>query len=271
MPRNVISAQTPTGASSKTIKRLFAVSQNACAFSECRVPIIETSGTVTGIICHIKAHHPGGPRYDSAQTDEERHAFENLILLCARHSKVIDSEPQRYTVEVLRQMKRRHESAACGDLSPADAKKADLLFEQYRSLQINAGGHVMVQSPGGVQASTVVINNHKRRINVLPPEGSLGSSLLHKNYVQYLIDRYNDFAKEQPGRTFNHGAIYGRIKNRYRAHWSSISLNQFEDLTQYLQQSVDRTMLGSINRGKGQPNYSTFSQYLQKQESRSKR
>lgn len=270
MAQDVSSIQIPRGVSSKTIKRLFAVSQNACAFSECRAPIVETSGTVTGIICHIKAQNPGGPRYDAAQTNEERHAFENLILLCARHSKVIDSEPECYTVEVLQRMKKRHESAACGDLSPADAKKADLLFEQYRSLQINAGGHVMVQSPGGVQASTVVIKNHKRKLNILPPEGSLGSSLLHKNYIKYLIDRYQEFAKEQPGRMFSFGAIYGRIKNRYRANWSSIPLNQFDDLTEFLQKCVDRTMLGSINRGKGQPNYSTFSQFLEKQENRSK-
>jgi len=271
MARDAISSQSTKGASSKTVKRLFAVSQNGCAFVECMSPIVEPSGTVTGIICHIKAQSQGGPRYDATQSDEERHAFENLILLCARHSKVIDSEPERYTVEILQRMKRMHESAACGDLSPSDSKKADLLFEQYRSLQINAGGHVMVQSPGSVQASTVVIKNHRSKINVLPPDGSLGSSLLHKNYVQYLIDRYQEFAKEQPGRPFSFGAIYGRIKHRYRAHWSSIPLDQFEDLTLFLQQRVDGTMLGSMNRGKGQANYSTFAQYLEKQQSRSKR
>src|SRR5687768_11697745 len=63
-----------------TIKRLFALSANRCAFPKCGCPIVEETGTVTGIICHIKARSKGGPRYDSKQSDEERHAYPNLIL-----------------------------------------------------------------------------------------------------------------------------------------------------------------------------------------------
>ncbi|MGH7794506.1 MAG: hypothetical protein ACREQ2_06375 [Candidatus Binatia bacterium] len=39
----------------KTIKQLFALSGNVCAFPDCKVPIIEPTGTITGEICHIKA------------------------------------------------------------------------------------------------------------------------------------------------------------------------------------------------------------------------
>ena len=86
----------------KTMKRLFALCQNQCAFPDCLLPIAEENGTITGIICHIKAARPGGPRYDPAQTEVERHTFDNLMMLCARHSKVIDSEPERYAVRQLR-------------------------------------------------------------------------------------------------------------------------------------------------------------------------
>jgi hypothetical protein len=44
-----------------TVKRLFARSQNRCAFTGCDFPIVEESDTVTGIICHINARSPGGP------------------------------------------------------------------------------------------------------------------------------------------------------------------------------------------------------------------
>ena len=64
-----------------TIKRLFAVSGNRCAFPGCTLPLVDPdSGTVLGEICHIKARSPEGSRYDLTQTEVERHAFDNLLL-----------------------------------------------------------------------------------------------------------------------------------------------------------------------------------------------
>ena len=88
-----------------TIKRLYAMSGNVCAFPGCQVPIVEAAGTVTGEICHIKAQSPQGPRYDTKQTEEERHSYENLILLCRRHHKVVDTEADIYDVPALKEIK----------------------------------------------------------------------------------------------------------------------------------------------------------------------
>jgi hypothetical protein len=52
--------------------------------------------TVTAEICHIKAQSAGGPRYDPDQTDKERHGFDNLLLLCGDHHKVVDADPATY-------------------------------------------------------------------------------------------------------------------------------------------------------------------------------
>lgn len=35
-----------------------------------------------GIAAHINAASPGGPRYDAAQAEEDRHSIENAIWLC---------------------------------------------------------------------------------------------------------------------------------------------------------------------------------------------
>ncbi len=249
-----------------TVKQLFARSRNLCAFPSCVSPLVEDSGTVTGLICHIKARSRGGPRYDAKQTEEERYSFENLILLCGRHSKLIDSEPGRYTVDMLREMKSRHEDRGTVELSPSDALKAQKLSEDYRALYINAGGHVMVDSPGSVQASNVVIKTEKKTIKMLPPEGSLASDRLRWNYIKHLIDKYNEFASKQEGRVFRHPAIYGRIKHLYGCDWKMVSLKQFADFASWLQKLIDGTMLGSKNRGQGKPNYSTFEEYHQKYE-----
>jgi len=95
-----------------TVKRLSSVSGNCCAFPKCTLPNVDAAtGKVTGRICHIKARQSGGPRYDAKQTDEQRHSFENLILLCPIHHDVVDADSDSYTVERLTEMKVDHENA----------------------------------------------------------------------------------------------------------------------------------------------------------------
>jgi hypothetical protein len=84
------------GPSEKTVKRLFALSRNRCAYPKCETPIVHSSGTITGEVCHIKAQSTGGPRFDSKQSDEARHSFENLLLLCSVHHRIVDDRPDTY-------------------------------------------------------------------------------------------------------------------------------------------------------------------------------
>jgi hypothetical protein len=254
----------------KTLKRLFALSRNLCAFPRCAIPIVEGSGIVTGIVCHISARSKGGPRYIAELSDEQRHAFANLMLLCARHSKLIDSDPAQFKVEMLCRMKERHEEQGLGpvEVTTADARAAELLLKDYQALHITAGGHVMFHSPGSVQVSSVVIKNQNKRVAVLPPAESVASSLSHRNYVKHLIDRYQEFASKQPGREFRYPAIYNAIKRQYGAKWDFVSLRQFNELVLFLHQRIDRTMVGSVNRGRGVSNYSAFKEYQKKYETK---
>jgi hypothetical protein len=96
------------GPSARDVKRLFALSSNRCAYPKCQCAIAEGTSLI-GEICHIKADKPGGPRHDMSQTDEERQSFENLILMCANHHKVIDDDEESFTVELLLAIKSAHE------------------------------------------------------------------------------------------------------------------------------------------------------------------
>lgn len=58
-----------------------------------------------GEAAHICAASPGGPRYDSSMTVEERTSASNGIWLCGRHAKMIDDDPETYTVELLKRWK----------------------------------------------------------------------------------------------------------------------------------------------------------------------
>ena len=93
-----------------TLRLLYVHSGNCCAFEGCHNPIFEDDGTLTGECCHIEAFSPKGPRYNACQSDEERNGYDNLVLMCARHHKIIDGNPNKYSVELLKKMKRCHES-----------------------------------------------------------------------------------------------------------------------------------------------------------------
>jgi hypothetical protein len=96
------------GPSDVTIKRLFATSSNCCAFPDCPEPLVEGE-TVVGEVCHIRSANKGHGRFDPEQTDEERHEYDNLVLFCRKHHKIVDTEVSRYPPELLTAMKKAHE------------------------------------------------------------------------------------------------------------------------------------------------------------------
>jgi hypothetical protein len=141
-------ANSPRSPSQKTIKRLFALSGNRCAFPKCTAEIV-CEGTVVGQICHIKAVSPGGPRYDAGQSKEERHSFENLLLLCGTHHAVIDDAEEAFTVQYLLDMKRKHEETSAMMSDDVAADGAGLL------LSVNQSGGIVAHS---VHAHTIHVH-----------------------------------------------------------------------------------------------------------------
>lgn len=95
--------------SPQTMRLLYVHSGNKCAFEGCNCPIFEDDGVLTGECCHIEAYSVKGPRYNEKQTDEDRNSYDNLVLMCRRHHVIIDSDPRKYTVEVLKKIKESHE------------------------------------------------------------------------------------------------------------------------------------------------------------------
>ncbi|TKG87661.1 HNH endonuclease [Puteibacter caeruleilacunae] len=97
--------------SSKTRKILWARSGNKCAI--CKKELItndnETQATVVvGEECHIISKKDDGPRGNS-KAQIEHDEFDNLVLLCLEHHKVIDENVNDYSVEKLKEIKRKHE------------------------------------------------------------------------------------------------------------------------------------------------------------------
>jgi hypothetical protein len=103
--------RSPARPSLATKLQLHALSRNECAYPDCRQNIY-ANGTRFGHVCHIRAAKPDAPRYLASQTPEQRHGFDNLILLCTKHHALVDQNPIDYDVGRLLEMKRAHESSS---------------------------------------------------------------------------------------------------------------------------------------------------------------
>jgi hypothetical protein len=98
--------------SDKTRKKLWGKSGNRCAI--CRAELVgyrkeETMDVIIGEECHVISSRPLGPRHgNDKQVDYDD--YDNLILLCRNHHKIVDDQVNTYTVRQLRLTKILHET-----------------------------------------------------------------------------------------------------------------------------------------------------------------
>lgn len=178
------------------------MSGNMCAFPECRSPLVEPGGTITGEICHIRAQKPGGARFDGTQTETDRQGYKNLILLCGQHHKIVDAKAALYSVDVLERMKTVQEQKCGRAERETDGIFAQLLLNAMPQVDVhNNTGNVVVSSPGAIVGGVINIRSASRRPTFRAAEGTIGASGNESRYIQYLINRYNEFASKEPSRS----------------------------------------------------------------------
>ncbi len=105
----------PDRPSAPTKDRLWALAHNVCANPDCRADVIdynlETNVAVKlGEVVHIHGNNPGTNRYLASQSDEERHGFDNLLVLCRPCHTIVDDKQNEvhYPAESLRAWKLEH-------------------------------------------------------------------------------------------------------------------------------------------------------------------
>lgn len=97
----------------RTERTLWAASAGRCEFRGCNESLIshhvtnEEGNFVEK--AHIEAVSKGGARYRELMDDKELNSAENIMLMCAKCHKLVDDNPEQYTVEELKRMKREHE------------------------------------------------------------------------------------------------------------------------------------------------------------------
>jgi hypothetical protein len=121
--------------SSTDMKRLLLESGGICAFPGCGRSLVTPDtvvekGAILAEMAHIVADSREGPRGNLPMTQEQRGSHENQIVLCPEHHKTVDSQPQTYSVHVLRQMKADHLAAIQTKLHPEILDEKPALVEE---------------------------------------------------------------------------------------------------------------------------------------------
>ena len=125
------------------MRALFARSGNRCTYPGCDHVLVSDNDLFVGEACHIRAASPGSPRFSRRQSDSARRGEANLILLCHAHHVVIDADEKKFSVVVLKRMKRSHERQRTGAPfrpSPSVLGAAEHEIEAYwnRVQELNA-------------------------------------------------------------------------------------------------------------------------------------
>lgn len=94
--------------SNPTLRKLVAIlSGYRCSFPDCNQELT-INGTFIGEIASIEALTASGPRYNDKADPGVLVTPENYLLLCPNHHRVIDHQPEIFTVRWLKEAREKH-------------------------------------------------------------------------------------------------------------------------------------------------------------------
>ena len=250
----------------RTIKALFGKSRNMCAFPGCgRMMIDEKTDTVLGEIAHIEGVRKTAARHNPNRPKETLNDFDNLILLCHDHHKIIDNKKNGYTVAQVQRMKQKHELQGGIEIGEFEARLARIYLAHEQATRTVKVTRVYNHSPHNevYGDQTINIYNHPKADPL--PDDAIGLDAEKKAYVQHLIARYGVLTKKYaPNATAPSVNLHRAIRKEFSTKALAVPISMFNSLCSFLQKKIDGTIVGKSNRKKGIPNYSPFDEWVKK-------
>lgn len=176
-----------------------------CSRPECRRPTIgphsdPTKSTSTGVVAHIRAAKPGGPRFDRNQTHEDRKSIGNAIWLCHGCSDLVDKNEDKYPPELLTAWTREQERWIAQDLEAL--LLPDITLRTHKGLTLPNYGPAEIQAEdiAAFREHILVFNNTTRRVmrhlscRIQFPEPVIRANVLEKPAgvsIEFSPDRMN--------------------------------------------------------------------------------
>ncbi len=252
------------GISTKTHKMLWGKSGNRCAMPECGIELVmditETDDeTLIGEECHIIAKKSDGPRGNKFFDISKLNLYENLILMCRNHHKVIDDNPDLYTIEKLKLIKKEHEKWVQSQLTSDDKEKlkVDLIYTTYIDEWVKLcdldnwhNWTSWLMSADGPSIYVETLNSlEKLKIYLFTriwPNEYIELENAFTNFMKVLEDLLNQFSKHRIERNdmfytekfhklqWHEQSIYDKLFNEYMFHFYLV-----QDLTVELTRSAN--------------------------------
>ena len=138
--------------------------------------------SVVGDECHIVAREVDGPRGNLELPPEQRDTYDNLVLLCKIHHKLVDDQTNRYTVEKLKAIKRVHQAWVNTALSTERRRASN--HDPFLTHRMHAAK----------QLHSIAAHSHGSRFDIESPEDDHEIEMLGgfeqdiKDYVDILDD-----------------------------------------------------------------------------------
>lgn len=142
---------------------------------------------------------------------------------------------------------------------------------EYHAVEPKQTVNVSQSTNTGIIANVVNIKGDKnsKRPN---PVDSIGADAIKKGYIHYLAGKYIEFRKADSSfgayghaTRFHPGEIHTTIFAHFKAKTFDIHVARFDELAEYIQWRIDRTILGKRNISQGHRNYSSFEAYQREQ------
>lgn len=111
-----------------TKRALTARVNSRCSNPDCGAPTsgpqVEPAKALNvGVAAHIAGAAPGGPRYDSTMTAEQRADIANGVWLCQTCAKLVDNDQARFNSAVLQGWKAEAERAALAQVGKTSPRR----------------------------------------------------------------------------------------------------------------------------------------------------
>jgi hypothetical protein len=170
-------------------KILWARSGNTCAICRASLVAEKTASDPAAIVgdeAHIVARSPRGPR-GGLLDDSKLDTYENLILLCKVHHKVIDDQPCEYSKERLQEIKAYHEEWVRQTLGREHPTPEVELWSRGASIRLVAdpsfGPVQLALLLSGRAVWEVVSSTHSLRRGTLPDDSDPEASDLADQFL----------------------------------------------------------------------------------------
>jgi hypothetical protein len=149
-------------------------SYNRCAIPECRKELVldkaeSDNNSIIGMIAHIVGENEGSARYDALFPEDKRNGNDNLIMVCANCHKMIDDQPDKYTVERLHRIKKEHEEWAQKSL------KSQVINVTYVELSVVTSYLMSGQA------------SNDENYTIIPPKEKINKNALSSSIEQLII------------------------------------------------------------------------------------